>query len=94
MLLPCKTPYKSVTLSDSVFHCYGAYFSNKKNNKFEPGQNTPMFHTNIPVNLAWSMVSRAAVKLRKVRAVTSPFSILNNDIVMYSCRADSVLNFN
>ena len=66
-----------------------AYFPNKKKTKFEPAQ---ILHTNLSlfVNVAWSMVSKAVDKSRKVRAVTSPLSILIMISLCTFSRADSV----
>ena len=64
-------------LTECLFSIYlriGAYFSNKKKTKFEPGL---IFNTNLrvlSVKTSWSMVSNAADKSSRVRAGTSPLS--------------------
>ena len=91
---PRGAPYESVTLSDRVSLIYTDWclFCKEEEKQILAWPDIPYMYQSesLSVNVAWSMVSKVADKSSKVRAVTSPLSILIKTSLCTFSRADSV----
>ena len=85
---PCCTPYASVTLSQRViliFMDLYLWFVNEKQNQIWACPDIPYQSESLYINVAWSMVPKAADQSSSVRAVTSSLSIV---ICKFCCQCN------